>query len=363
VRVEYFESLGLFVVGLYLFYIFVNAVALISSKKHKESTDQIAATILVPFRNEKETLANLVASFESLSYPKDLIEIILINDHSDDGSELYDFSNSFLNIRIIHAKGEGKKNAITEGIAKASNEIIVQTDADCEVPEYWLNYLLAPFPEKDMVCGSVVFSNSQLQNSEILSYQGIGKAANHMRTPFLCNAANMAYRKSTFQDLGGFNDNISISSGDDVYLLRSFSKAKKEIAYTLNEKCCVKTKAERSPGKYLKQRVRWASKTKKGQSFDVVLAGIVVFLTNVFVLFEIALNVIQGVEMGIGLIAVLSKFAIDFLFLFLVAQRMKKYLPLLSFPIASIWYSLYIVLIVILSGFYRPKWKNRKIQI
>jgi len=361
--IEQLQYIGLFVFGVYLFYIFVNAIALVSAKKHKESTDQFAVTILVPYRNEKETLPLLISSFEAMSYPSKLIEIILINDHSDDGSEQFDFSNSSLNIQVIHAIGGGKKNAITEGVVVATNDLIVQTDADCEVPMYWLNYLLAPFKDYDMVCGSVLFSNSALQNSELLSYQGIGVAANHMRAPFLCNAANIAYRKSIFEELEGFSDNISISSGDDIYLLRAFSKAKRKIAYTLNEKCCVTTKAEKSPGKYLKQRVRWASKTKRGQSLDTILAGILVFLTNAFVLFEIALAGIQGVEIGIGLIAVVSKFVIDFLFLFLVAQRMKKYLPLLAFPIASIWYSLYIVLIVLLSVFYRPKWKNRKIHI
>jgi hypothetical protein len=51
-----------------------------------------------------------------------------------------------------------------------------------------------------------------LQGATIGSF-GIGKG-------FMCNGANLAYKKSLFQELNGFQGNDTIASGDDVFLLQ-----------------------------------------------------------------------------------------------------------------------------------------------
>ena len=198
---SYIENVGVACVALYCFYIFIHGFALVRSKSFKKQTKDQRVTIIVPFRNERTTLPILLASFSKLSYPIENFEVILINDQSDDGSESIDVSGYPINIKVVHSTGEGKKAAITQGVQLAVNEIIVQTDADCEVPENWLTYLLGSFPEYDMMCGSVAFSNSIWQNLELFSYQGIGMASAHMKSPNLCNAANLAYKKDFFQSL------------------------------------------------------------------------------------------------------------------------------------------------------------------
>jgi hypothetical protein len=63
---------------------------------------------------------------------------------------------------------------------------------------------------------SYIISNSfcllSLQGATIGSF-GIGKG-------FMCNGANLAYKKSLFQELNGFQGNDTIASGDDVFLLQ-----------------------------------------------------------------------------------------------------------------------------------------------
>jgi len=43
-------------------------------------------TVIVPFRNESENIPRLLRSISSLDYPIELIEVILVNDASDDDS-------------------------------------------------------------------------------------------------------------------------------------------------------------------------------------------------------------------------------------------------------------------------------------
>ena len=50
----------------------------------KEFTPKTSFTIVVPFLNEKENLPNLLDSISLLNYPKELVEVILVDDESDD---------------------------------------------------------------------------------------------------------------------------------------------------------------------------------------------------------------------------------------------------------------------------------------
>ena len=56
----------------------------------KEFTPKTSFTIVVPFRNEKENLPNLLHSISLLNYPKDLVEIILVDDDSNDSWKMED---------------------------------------------------------------------------------------------------------------------------------------------------------------------------------------------------------------------------------------------------------------------------------
>jgi cellulose synthase/poly-beta-1,6-N-acetylglucosamine synthase-like glycosyltransferase len=49
-----------------------------------EFTPKTSFTIVVPFLNEKENLPNLLDSISLLNYPKELVEVILVDDESDD---------------------------------------------------------------------------------------------------------------------------------------------------------------------------------------------------------------------------------------------------------------------------------------
>ncbi|MFZ9848246.1 MAG: glycosyltransferase, partial [Flavobacteriales bacterium] len=47
---------------------------------------EIGVSIVVPFRNEEKNLPACIASLKKLDYPRDLYEIIFVNDHSTDAS-------------------------------------------------------------------------------------------------------------------------------------------------------------------------------------------------------------------------------------------------------------------------------------
>src|SRR5690606_15317055 len=173
---------------------------------------QTSFTVVVPFRNERENLLILLNSFSKLDYPKDLFEVILVNDSSNEKFQLSNFDFKVLVLENQRISDSPKKDAINTAIQKASFEWILTTDADCEVPEKWL-WVLDNFIQKNlkakMICGLVFTKNnshflSRFQLLDFMSLQSATIGTFGIRKPFMCNGANFAYQKSFFKDLQGF---------------------------------------------------------------------------------------------------------------------------------------------------------------
>ena len=64
----------------------------------KEFTPKTSFTIVVPFRNEKENLPNLLHSISLLHYPKELVEVILVD---DDSEEVFSVQYSVFSIQFL----------------------------------------------------------------------------------------------------------------------------------------------------------------------------------------------------------------------------------------------------------------------
>src|ERR1035437_789648 len=119
---------------------------LISLNYHQshESVPEELITLIIPFRNESENILNSLASIINLEYPKEKLEVIFVNDFSDDNSlDLLCKAEKPVNIRLLsvpdnYSKFQHKKRAIRYGIENSSGEIIVTTDADCVHSSIWL---------------------------------------------------------------------------------------------------------------------------------------------------------------------------------------------------------------------------------
>src|SRR5258705_10890645 len=84
--------------------------------------DQImntAISVVIPARNEEKNIAGLLKALEEQVYPKDLFEVIVVDDHSSDRTA--EIVQQFARVRLIQLKNEEsnsyKKKAIEEGIA------------------------------------------------------------------------------------------------------------------------------------------------------------------------------------------------------------------------------------------------------
>ena len=329
-------------------------------------------SVVIPFRNEAENLAVLIKSIQLLEYPKELFEVLFVDDDSEDDSVeiLKNAIENQSNISILknnRTSNSPKKDAISTAIEQANNNWIVTTDADCLLPKNWLNSFDSCIQKTNATCIAApvtyIPQNSFLnrfQLLDILSLQAATIGGFGINKPFLCNGANFAYKKELFKEVNGFDGNTHTASGDDIFMLEKVVKKHPEqLHYLKSEEAIVSTKAQATWKALISQRVRWAAKTSAYNNWFGKFTGLVVLLMNALII-SIGLLAIFGVfKLKICLYLVIIKFNIDFLLIYKSALFFNQKGVLKSFIVGFLLYPFFSVYVAFISVFSNYNWKGR----
>lgn len=334
-----------------------------------ESGELKSVSILIPFRNEAENLNVLLNSLSQLEYPTNLLEVILVNDHSEDGFKevIRSFEKNFpFKIKVLSLPPQlsGKKSAITAGIKHSNSEIILTSDADCSFPKDWVQKMQTPFEIShiQLVSGNVVFNSdnflSRIFQMEFAPLIGVGAVSIELGNPTMANGANLAFRKATFEKLDPYSDNISIPSGDDVFLLQKI-KAEYPNGIFYQKEAVVETQAPKDFKSFYKQRKRWAAKWSATSSLIDSLPALAVWSFHLIYITAIVFSIISS-QFLILLPVVLLKIISEGIFISLILKSQGKGFRLEAFTILQFFYSLYVLIFGFLANFGSYTWKERK---
>ena len=371
------ETVVISFLSVYTILIFVPIFTLLFSKKEDDLNEFIPiekVSVIIPFRNEVENILQCLEGIIRQDYPTELMEIILVDDHSEDGSKQK--AESFLkgkNIiyKFIELKQNdlsGKKIAIETAITQSSGSIIITRDADTFTSNnLWLKSIAFQFKntKTNLVLAPVILSGTSFiqsfQQFENMAITSIGYAFAKNKLPFVCSGANLAYKKDCFINANPYKDNKHIPSGDDMFLLQSFLDADFVISTTKNTNAIVYTEAEKNLSSFINQRLRWASKTKNLSIKTTWFIGVLLFLGNLTMLITLFFGLFSGINSNFCLFTIIYKCIIDFLLLFLGAI-MYKQKPNFAFYIPAFIANLfYVPFITVASISVKPSWKGRKI--
>jgi glycosyltransferase involved in cell wall biosynthesis len=324
-------------------------------------------SIVVPFRNETENLPKLLDSFLKLTYPEDLFEVILVDDFSSEEYRVQTFKLKVSVIKNVRVSNSPKKDAISTAIQSAENDWIISTDADCAVNENWLSALdnYIQLHDVSMIAGAVAYEceNSFLhhfQQLDLASLQGATMGSFGLGKGFMCNGANFAYTKSFFQELNGFEGNVGIASGDDVFLLqKAIARFPEKVQYLKSENNIVVTKPLDDWKSLFYQRVRWASKTGSYQSRFGKGLGLVVFGGNLAWVLGFGFWVLGFILFQDIVLLFLLKFMVDAILiykanLFLTKTKMRFLVS------GSLLYPFFSTSVALYSLFGKYEWKGRR---
>jgi len=254
----------------------------------KEANTNIS--IIIPARNEEKNISKLLEALNGQQYSKDLFEVIAVDDHSTDRTA--SIAKQFIFVKLISLREDGlnsyKKKAIDTGIASATKELIVTTDADCIPSKEWLQTIAAFYEEKQaaLIVAPVVFENNNsvleiFQALDFLVLQGITAASVHKNVHSMCNGANLIYERKIFHEVNGFSGIDKIASGDDMLLMyKIWRKYPDRINYLKSKNAIVATQPMKTWKEFFNQRIRWASKAKTYDDKRIFLILFLVYLFN-----------------------------------------------------------------------------------
>ena len=371
--------LSFFLIFLFHYLLFLQRIFRgLSNLKHtdNQSFPHEFVSIIIPFRNEKENILANLKSIESQLYPVEKFEVIYVDDFSEDNSvELLKQIIRKNNIRVLSVPKDfsinaHKKRAVRYGIENAKGKIIVTTDADCVHDEEWLKSLMQSFDSvTGFVSGPVEFEtdNSLFSEFQKLEFAGLvlcGAGLIGAGHPTICNAANIAYRKKVFDEVGGFNDQMNLSSGDDELLMQKiFRDSDFKVKFCIDKKTIVKTSANKTLSDFYQQRKRWASKGLFYNDKSLVLKLILIYSFYVGLISQLILGLFYHPFFLVTFfISMLLKFIFEFRILYIGKKILFDDLRLKYFYIAEVFQIPYIIftgLVGVLGNYF---WKSRKVK-
>ncbi len=343
-------------------------------------------TVIVPARNEEANIERVVQCLMAQNYRKDLLEIIVVDDHSEDSTAevVQRIANPQLGtiglqirlgIYMLPNNLSGKKAAITYGIAQATGDLIITTDADCEMGANWVNTVAQYYDANHykVLTGPVAFSQvhgpsslvlrllQQFQSLDLMGLMFITAGSLRFKFPHMANGANFAFEKKLFQSIGGYSGIDNTPTGDDIlFLLKAHSHRPGCAGFVKAKEAIVTTPATATWAAFWQQRVRWVS---KAAGFgDARLTAVLTF----YYVYALAILVF-GVWMCFKpfmlipfIVLLLGKLLPELIMLVHATSFFGRSKELLWFLPSQLLHTYYVLRIGIQSQFKKYDWKGRK---
>ncbi|WP_419801933.1 glycosyltransferase [Mucilaginibacter sp.] len=335
---------------------------------------QTKVTVLIAARNEEVGIRQTIEDILAQQYPKALFEVIIADDHSTDRTAEIILSYADRGVKLLQPKDQQlnsyKKKAISEAIKLSSGDLMVATDADCRMGVHWLQSIVARFEETDvlMLSSPVAFFEEKnlferMQTLEFSAFIGLGAATIGNKKASTCNGANLAYKKSIFNEVGGFKGIDDLASGDDELLLQKISaRYPGKIGFLKQREAIVYTYAKPNWEEFKQQRRRWASKSVKYKDKAIVALAVGFWLFNATILMNLVVGIFNLFYLEVAALQLLAKILAEGVFLLIVARFFKREKLLLLLPLGSLLHVFYVVYIGIIGNKKTYEWKGRKVH-
>jgi cellulose synthase/poly-beta-1,6-N-acetylglucosamine synthase-like glycosyltransferase len=336
------------------------------------TTPQPSVSIIVSMHNEEKNVSGCLDNLLMQEYPKDKFEVIIVNDRSSDKTgeivDTYCQKSSILR-KIVISKIQDdfapKKYAIDQALKAAKGDIILLTDADGRPSPLWVKQIISYFTEDvGLVIGYAPYGFesshisiwNRLLSLEYLSHAAVAAASCGLGYPVTCVGTNMAYRKSLYNQLGGFGIYKSLHTGDDdLFLQRVREETDWKVVYASKSKSHVYNAPPDRWQKFFQQRIRYASKGFRYPA-QVTLILILFYILNLFLLVS-PLSLIICPNFFVPFLAAFFLKAIsDLKFLKSASNYLEDKRFLALFPIAFILHIPYVVFFGLLAQIMTFNW-------
>jgi cellulose synthase/poly-beta-1,6-N-acetylglucosamine synthase-like glycosyltransferase len=317
--------LAVYVQVFFLITFFENHKKIIKRRGGISLSSYPTVTIIVPCWNEEKTLRKTIQSIFSLSYPKDKLKIILIDDGSTD--KTWNIMSQFEdidNVKVMQKENGGKYTAINLGLQNTETEFVGCLDADSFVHPEALKRIMSYF-ESDLstmaVAPSIIVNTpmSIIQRAQKAEYDMavyIKKMLGFLGAIHVTPGPFTIFRKKVFDDLGPYRH---AHNTEDMEI--AFRMQKNNYKIEQSNDAYVYTNAPKTVGKLFRQRLRWIygflnntidyrylifKKQYGNFSLFTIPAGIISVLAALYLFSRLSYNLVHFIYIKLNQISVVG---------------------------------------------------------
>lgn len=238
----------------------------------KGTNPEPPVSFIIPVKNEGRIIAETIRKCYDVNYPKNKLEVVIINDGSTDNTwnEIEKMKKAYPSLVAINwEKNRGKRHAMSEGFRKAAGEIVIQLDSDSYLERDSLRKLMKPFSDARIAAVSA-HTDPVNRDKNVLTrmqaayyfvaFRALKASESIFNMVFCCSGCCSAYRKAAILPLlDKWTNEIflgkKVSWGDDRSLTNLVLKSGYKTVYSSTAQAY--TIVPDSLKMFLKQQVRW----------------------------------------------------------------------------------------------------------
>lgn len=194
----------------------------------------ILYSLIVPAYNASVTIERCLNSLENQSTPKEVYEVILIDDGSTDRTS--DIAKQFP-IKYFWQKNQGPATARNKGAQEAKGEIILFTDADCVPENNWIEEMVKPFWDPKVMAVKGAYKTHQrtlTARFAQIEFEERFEMLKKAESIDMVDTYSAGYRKLIFLSFGGFDPSFPVANNEDTELSYKMSQAGHKMVFNPN---------------------------------------------------------------------------------------------------------------------------------
>jgi glycosyltransferase involved in cell wall biosynthesis len=205
-------------------------------------------SIIIPTYNRKDLLGQTLKSFSEQTYPRTKFEVVIIDDGSTDGTDMFiqEFSKSLdYSLKYFKQKNKGRGAARNKGVELASGEIVFFTGDDCISDPRLLEEHNRNYQEtKNNNCGVLGYTtiHPDIEDTPLIEYLymsghqfGYQALVHGKEISFeYYYTTNLSLPREKFIEIGGFEEEFPYEAFEDIELGYRLTSIEFKVLYNKN---------------------------------------------------------------------------------------------------------------------------------
>lgn len=288
-----------------LFFVFVYRGWMNALRRPPHRMDPQPVSVVIAAHNEEHALRELLLALEEQDHPRELVEIILVDDRSDDETAAVaeDFTER-LPLRIVRVDAvppgvSPKKFALHAGISEARNPLLLCTDADCRPRPAWISAMSATLAGgADAVIGLAPLSGSRGGAARFAAFESrrtmaLAIAAAASGFPYMASGRSWGFTRGIYERCGGLPSIYAHLGGDDDLLLQRMLASGAKTGTCVRQDAMVFSAAATDWSALLRQKLRHYRVSSAYRGRGTVLLALFVLSETLTPLAALALTAVM----------------------------------------------------------------------